>query len=141
MPEAALAQSLGVARDDLKKLRAQKLAAGVDWTGGAGAPILITTAGQDKLQRLLSACDSTVSDAAAQGEDRYSSLTVDRVAGARILLARRPDQPPDAPPERVIVRDSTNFTPGMVIAKCEPSTRVPGTWYYHGRLPRSKGRF
>lgn len=149
VPESDLARALGVSRGDLKKLRAQ-LTSGVDWKGGSGAPIVITAAGQARLQQLLApdpdgAGDGTASDvdaavAALQSPDRYAVLIVAKIGGARVLIARAEDDPTETEPVRVMVKSSGYFLPGMRLEKCEPS-RTEGVYFYHGRMPRQKGRW
>jgi len=139
--EIDLARTLGVSRDDLKKLRAQ-LTHGVDWTGGNGTQVMITVEGQKKLARMVTAgsAETGTGEAiqraaeAARQPDRYVSLTILRISNPRVLIAKK-----DGAEVRVMTKPSDNFRPGMVLEKCEQS-RIPQVFYYHGRLPRRPGK-
>lgn len=145
--EADLARALGVARDDLKKLRAALIAED-DWTGGNGKPVLITASGQKKLAALMVAgsaetgtCGPVASAVtASQRPDRYVSLIIVRQANPRVLWAKK-EGASDKDVVRVMTRVSPHFRPGMLLERCEISTTTPGVFYYHGRLPRRAGKF
>jgi hypothetical protein len=150
--EADFARASGVGREILKKLRAEKLAPDLDWTGAAGSPILLTPAGQKKLATLLALMsqpgaqtpagtalsdpgdplERDVTAAVASAEDRYVVLTVVRVIGKRNILARNDD----IPEANVLVRTTEHFRPGMRLERCEPSTIGATVFHYQGRYPR-----
>ena len=154
LPEGELARVLGISRRDLKNLRGALLE-DRDWVRceKSGA-ILITQAGQIALDGLLkkNGGRDVVPEgiAAARCGRAYRVLEVVRLVGPRMLLAcekeaaawagmrwvGRPDEL-----RRVLVRASTNFCPKMTLEKCCASSSSPGVFHYHGRYPRSKGRF
>src|ERR1043166_9921076 len=133
--ESDLARRLGVARYVLRELRTQ-----LDpdhWQGGNGRPVLYSSEGESALAELLKKNAALDGPPAA---DRYVTLQVVRVANPRALLAKKIGAHAGDEPLRIIVRASANFLPGMLLEQCEPSTEAPGVFYYHGRLPRRRGR-
>lgn len=160
--EADLALALGIARADLKNLRAG-LEHGAHWLGGDGKPVMITSAGVTRLREMLE--KNGAGDAAAvESGAAYETLLAVKIGSARVLLAREMtdkelgasfDQLRAALAEsarapvpgkepyliRVQVRSSANFMPGMRLERCMRDLHQRDVAFYHGRYPRRKGRF
>lgn len=146
--EADLSRLTSISRDDLRKLR-EKLSQGGDWTGGDGKPIVLTTAGLERLRVLLAekaaqeAAEALQSaGAAVQDGSAYVALVVVRVATPRVLLAKKAAGDVEGPSPllvRVMVKNARHFAPGMELARCQASGRFPDLYFYHGGLPRRRG--
>lgn len=138
IPEADLARSLGIAREELKKKRAL-LTPGAHWIGGMGRPVLITALGIAALEAMLEKEAVAHALSASQQPDRYTALIVERVLNKGMLYAKK-SAAADAVC-RVITKPSENWRPGMRLDRCEPCRTSPGVFFYHGRLPRKPGKF
>lgn len=130
--EGDLARSLGLSRDDLKKMRAE-LVEGVDWTGGAGKPVVITASGREKLQARLGATAPVVT---SQPADRTLALVVVKKGGDRLLLARHEAT---GAVYRVQVKRAEHFLPGMPLRPCDPHPEFADVAFYRGPYPRRRG--
>jgi hypothetical protein len=153
-----LAEALGIAPAALKNLR-EKLTPETDWI--AGQPIQFTESGVKNIcaavgldptetAEFLSAHAGTPqpSPAASDGTptvasdppERGITLTVIRPArgNSRVVLCKNPAGTGFV---NLLVKDNTNFIPGMAVPRCLQRPLSAQQFDYEGRLPRRKGRF
>ena len=158
--EIDLAKILGVARDDLKRLRSEHLTLGEHYVRGQGQPVMITPAGQRLLGEILgdqkngpglpTALDTVgiaqtglgealgFSDALARAAEPVQHETLKVVAccvNRRIVLCKTEG----GAEVRCQVKLNTNFREGMELKECRKDG--PTLYTYQGRLPRVKGKW
>jgi hypothetical protein len=146
--ESDLAQFLGCARNDLRRIRAACLLPGIDWLSDEHTrAILITQSGIAKIRGSLRLPPEPVRLALPwQGNDailspgkkngsRFTPLTVVKLTRFHRIIDCRD---PSGSPARLRVRDSANFVPGMLVPTCVHEQA--DLYAYEGRLPRRKGR-
>lgn len=152
--EARVAGWLGVPCRRVSALRRKAMAEGKDWRVHDHG-IVYTKAGIALLESFLKSLG--VQRAGAQGEkntettaetppvpqgppERKAARVVRLFPNRRLLLARPNDTPKDKPVDvLVIVRDNTNFLPGMSVTIVHDARG--NRWQFSGRLPRRKGKW
>jgi hypothetical protein len=153
MNDATLAETLGVSRDRLRDVRAglvegthwRKAGRAVVWTpeGFAAARVAVLEAVGVEVGAGVEADDGTNGTEGTDGAYIEIGMlrVVRRVINPHIVLASRMEDVVDgraAVPQRVRVRSSENFIPGMVLR----ARRVDGDlWELCGRCPRWRGRW
>lgn len=144
--ESRVAESLGVARKIVAKLRAKELTAGEHYRKDKNNWVL-TPAGLARLKELLAAQAGT---ATAKGDPATATETPPPGPPPRkqMIVFRLPMNAKlmwchakgDAARRQVLVRvhDNRNFMPGM---EFEAISSGENAWQYTGRLPRRRGRW
>ncbi len=143
--ETEFASGVGLARDDVKKMRGALLTRSEDWSGGGGMPVMLHASGQAKLIAELEKKAREKKEGpplagelqAATRAERFEQLTVARVTrNTRLLTATR--QLAGAEPEAVTVRvkSTDGYKAGMILERCERQS--PGFYCYQGKQPRRR---
>lgn len=144
--ESRVAESLGVARKIVAKLRAKKLTP-VEHYRKEKNNVVLTPAGLARLKELLAKQASgatlptdpaTATETTPKGPPpRQKMIVVKAPLNPRLLWCRAAD---DKKSRQVLVRvtANTNFMPGM---EFEAVACGENFWQYTGRLPRRKGRW
>lgn len=149
--EARLAEQLGLSRDEVREVRQQKLARGVDWKNVRGE-ILLTEAGVSRIADLnhlkqpnLESCRAVAREDQSNGQGhrhplRKQMIVVPRMpSNPRIVCAKERPEDPDEAVSLVWVGRNENFCFGDVI-EVEPHETQTGVWQCVSEIPRNRRR-
>ena len=134
--EQRVADSLGVARQIIVRLRKKYLKAGEHFEKRQNA-VVLTIAGLARITQLVKAESPPTPDVPAGPRPR-AVLVVFRLApNVKMMWCHRQD---DQNKKQLLVRvsDNRNFMAGMEFEAVEGGENL---WQYTGRLPRRKGRW
>lgn len=146
--ESKVADSLGIARDRLRAIRASKLSEGEDYRL-VRREVVLSERGMTKLMSAIGEEGQTAGDlqrpvvgsplAVPPGPPARARFQVVRVPANKHLLYAIPEGEHGRAPQVLIrVKDNAFFMQGM---RFEAIEAEHNTWQYRGRLPRSRGKW